>query len=74
MKAKGIFVLIGAIAVAGCHSGDTAVETYQPAPGQVTNPSAPPGQAGQPQSMQEAVQANPNMPPAAKDALLRGRK
>ena len=58
----------------GCNSGDTAVETYKPAEGQVTNPSAPPVQAGQPSSMQEAVQSNPNMPQAAKDALLRGRK
>jgi PBP1b-binding outer membrane lipoprotein LpoB len=75
MKTKGILIILGVVVLFGCSSGDeAAVETYKAAPGQVTNPSAPPAQAGAPQNMQEAIQGNPNMPQAAKDAILRGKK
>lgn len=75
MKTQSILFCLAALIAVGCSAGDEAsVETYKAAPGQVTNPSAPPAQAGQPQNMQEAIQGNPNMPQAAKDAILRGKK
>lgn len=61
------------MALMGCDSGDTAVETYKAAPGQVTNPSAPPSQAVNPKDTSDALRNNPNLPPAAREALLHGK-
>jgi hypothetical protein len=69
MKNKGILVVLAAVAMVGCNSGDTPVETYQAAPGQVTNPSAPPGQAFAPKDSSDAITNNSNLPPAARNAL-----
>jgi PBP1b-binding outer membrane lipoprotein LpoB len=74
MKTIGFLACLVVLALSGCNSGDTAIQTYKPAPGQVTNPSAPPAQAGAATSMQDAIQSNQGMPQAAKDALLRGKK
>lgn len=69
MKTQGILLVVGAIALLGCDSGDTKVQTYEAAPNQVTNPNAQPGSAS---TMKESIQGNPNMPQAARDAVLRG--
>lgn len=74
MKIQGTLLVIGVIALTGCDSGDTKVQTYTAAPNQVTNPNAQPGQTGNASSMKESVQGNPNMPQAARDAVLRGGK
>jgi hypothetical protein len=73
MKTKGILLILGAVALLGCDSGDTPIETYKPAPGQVTDPSAPPVQATTPKNSSDALQNNTNLPPAARDALLHGK-
>ena len=73
MKTKGILFFLGAVALVGCDTGETTVETYKPAPGQVTNPSAPPAQATTPKNSSDALQNNSNLPPAARNALLHGQ-
>lgn len=74
MKTLGIFLVVGILTLVGCDSGDTKVQTYQAAPNQVTDPNARPTQPGNAASMKESIQGNPNMPQAAKDAILRGSK
>ena len=73
MKTKGFLLIIGAVVLLGCDTGDTPIETYKPAPGQVTNPSAPPAQAA-PKDSSDALQGNSNLPPAARNALTHGGK
>lgn len=73
MKTKCILLILGALVFVGCDSGDTAVETYKPATGQVTNPNAPPAQASAPKDSSDALKNNSNMSPAARNALLHGQ-
>ncbi|MCW5940894.1 MAG: hypothetical protein KIS66_01595 [Fimbriimonadaceae bacterium] len=54
----------------GCGAGETPVEKME-----ITKTDAAKPEAGQsPQNVQQAVGDNPNLPPAAKDALLGGNK
>jgi hypothetical protein len=60
---KKLLIPVLALILGGCSSGDTPVEVVK------TTQTAPPKD-----SMSGAVQSNPNLPPAAKNALLGGKR
>lgn len=62
-KSTSLFLFVTAMAVVGCSSGETPVETVQVK----TEPNA----TAPADSMQGAIQSNPGMPQVAKDALLK---
>jgi hypothetical protein len=57
-----LFGIIAAVTMIGCSAGDTPVEKYDAKP-----------EAKQ-DSVGGALESNPNLPPAAKGALLGGNK
>lgn len=60
-----ILIVIVALSLFGCSGGEAKIGTYKADP--AANQPSP---TGQPNSVNEAVQGNPNMPQAAKDAIL----
>jgi hypothetical protein len=70
MKSLLPILLLASIVAVGCDMGDTPVETVN-----VNTTQPPPGppagvNAGAPTDMKSAIENNPNMPPAAKNAVL----
>lgn len=82
MKKWILCLPIGIVAIGCGDTGDVPTEPAKPAsPTASTTPVAPapapgtmnsgvPAQVPQPQNTGEAIRANPNLPPAAKDALM----
>lgn len=71
MLKKTILLLpLVVVFAAGCGAGETPIEKVEI---KKTDAAAP--EPGQPaQNMQQSVGGNPNLPPAAKDALLGGNR
>jgi len=60
--------LFAALAL-GCNSGDVPTENV-PTTNTVSQGQQAPTNPGQPQNMSQAIEGNPNLPPAAKNALM----
>jgi hypothetical protein len=62
MRTRILFLVVALGSLIGCNSGEVPVEQV-----------APKAESAQPNSSEEAIKANPNIPPAAKEALGAGK-